>query len=120
MNRYLAEKERLLALDLLKQNAYWGGEVGAERLTGYLKPELFTIYQRAGDRTLLTKGRMRLDRNGNTEILQAFWGFEDDPARPDLAPPLLVYADLMATQDGRNLETAHLLYERFLEPTHRP
>jgi hypothetical protein len=120
INRYLAEKERLLALDLPKQKAYWGGEVAAERLTGYLKPEQFTIYQRGGDQTLLAKGRMRLDRNGNTEILQAFWGFEDDPGHPELAPPLLVYADLMATQDGRNLETAHLLYERFLKPTHRP
>ena len=52
--------------------------------------------------------------------IQAFWGFPEDPAHPDLVPPLLVYADLMATQDGRNLETARLLYEQFLEPTHRP
>ena len=30
--------------------------------------------------------------------------------------PLLAYADLMATADGRNLETARLVYDRFLEP----
>jgi hypothetical protein len=56
---------------------------------------------------------MRLDHRGNTELLQAFWGIPEDPA------PLLAYVDLIATQDGRNLEAAHLLYEQFLEPTHR-
>jgi hypothetical protein len=118
-NRYHADADRLLALNLHKLNAYWGAEVAAQRLTGYLKPEHFTIYQRGDEKTLLAQARMRRDPNGNTEILQAFWGFPDDPKHPDLVPPLLAYADLMATQDGRNLETARLLYEQFLEPTHR-
>lgn len=119
IDRYQADRDRLLTLDIRKQNAYWGAEVAAEHLTGFLKPERFTIYQRGAERTLLARARMRLDRNGNTELLQAFWGFADDPNYPDLVPPLLVYADLMATQDGRNLETAHLLYEQFLEPMYR-
>jgi hypothetical protein len=62
---------------------------------------------------------MRLDLNGNTELLQAFWNLPENPAHPDLVPPLLAYADLVATQDGRNLETARLLYEQFLEPLYR-
>jgi hypothetical protein len=119
-NHYQADVGRLLALDLKTRDAYWGAEVAAQRLTGYLKPEHFTIYQRGDEKTLLTLARMRLDPNGNTEILQAFWNFPDDPKYPDLVPPFLAYADLMATQDGRNLETARLLYEQFLEPTHRP
>jgi hypothetical protein len=118
-NRYQADAGLLLALDLRKLNAYWGAEVAAQRLTGYLKPEQFTIYQRGNEKTLLAQARVRLDPNGNTEILQTFWNFADDPKHPDLVPPLLAYADLMATQDGRNLETARLLYEQFLEPTHR-
>jgi hypothetical protein len=32
-----------------------------------------------------------------------------------LVPPLLVYADLLATGDARNLETAALIRERYLE-----
>lgn len=35
------------------------------------------------------------------------------PAYPDLAPALLVYADLVATGDERNLKTAQLLYDRY-------
>ena len=117
-NRYQAETDRLPTLNLHTQHACWGGEVAAERLTGYLKPELFTIYLHGDGKALLNQARMRLDPKGNTELLQAFWNFPEDPAHPDLVPPLLAYADLMATQDGRNLETARLLYEQFLEPTH--
>lgn len=119
-NRYQAETDRLLALNLHGQHAFWGAEVAAQRLTGYLKPELFTIYVYGDGKPLLHHARMRLDPNGNTELLQAFWGFPEDPNHPDIVPPLLAYADLMATQDGRNLETASLLYEQFLEPIHRP
>jgi hypothetical protein len=118
-NRYQADVDRLQALDLGGLKAFWGAEVAAQRLTGYLKPEHFTFYLRGDAKPLLTKARMRLDLNGNTELLQAFWDLPENPAHPDLVPPLLAYADLMATQDGRNLETAHLLYERFLEPLYR-
>jgi hypothetical protein len=118
-NRYQADPDRLQALDLHAQQAYWGAEVAAERLTGYLKPEHFTLYLRGDTKPLLMQARMRLDRNGNTELLQTFWNLPENPAHPDLVPPLLVYADLMATQDGRNLETARLLYEQLLDPLYR-
>ncbi len=31
-----------------------------------------------------------------------------------LAPPLLIYADLLATGDTRNIETARMIYEQEL------
>lgn len=118
-NRYQADADRLQALEPRKLRAFWGGEVAAQRLTGYLKPEHFTLYIRGDANPLLTQARMRLDLNGNTELLQAFWDLPENAVHPDLVPPLLVYADLMATQDGRNLEAARLLYEGFLESTYR-
>lgn len=119
-NRYQADIDRLLTLNLHEQRAFWGAEVAAQRLTGYLKPERFAIYLHGDGKPLLNRARMRLDPKGNTELLQVFWGFPVDPNHADLVPPLLAYADLMATQDGRNLEAARLLYEQFLEPTYRP
>jgi hypothetical protein len=116
--RYEADMERLLDLDLRVHHGYWGGEVGGQRLTGYLKPERFTLYLKREEKALLTQARMRLDLNGNTEVLQAFWNLPADQKYADVVPPLLAYADLMATADGRNLETARLIYEQFLEPTH--
>lgn len=114
--RYMADPERLLALDLKAHHAYWGGEVAGQRLTGYLKPERFTVYLGNSERQILVQGRMRLDPNGNIELLKAFWNLPADEERPDVVPPLLAYADLMATGDGRNLETARLIHERYLGP----
>jgi hypothetical protein len=118
-NRYQADVDRLKALDLLELKAFWGAEVAGQLLTGYLKPEHFTLYLRGDAKPILTQARMRLDLNGNTELLEAFWDLPQNPDHPDLVPPLLAYADLMATQDGRNLETGRLIYEQFLEPLFR-
>jgi hypothetical protein len=118
-NRYQADVDRLQTMDPRELKAFWGAEVAAQRLTGYLRPEHFTLYLRGDTKSLLTQARMRLDPNGNTELLQAFWDLPENPAHPDLVPPLLVYADLIATHDGRNLETARLLNEQFLEPLYR-
>ena len=115
--RYQADRTLLLQTDLGQFGAYWGGEYAAEQLTHYLKAERFTIYaQGAAPPGLMTKARMRLATDGNTEILRAFWHPElvEQPAKT--VPTLLVYADLMATGDPRNLETAKEFYERFLEP----
>ena len=53
----------------------------------------------------------RDERDGNVEILKKFWtGGEIG----DVAPLLVVHADLVATADSRNLETAQIVYERYL------
>lgn len=116
LRRYQADTGRLLALDLKDHHGYWGGEIAGQRLTGYLKPERFTLYVAGDEKPLLTQARMRLDPNGNAEILRAFWNLPTDEKYPEIVPPLLAYADLIATRDRRNLETARLIYDKFLEP----
>jgi hypothetical protein len=114
--RYTADRNRFLDLDLKPLGAYWGGEVAAERLTRYLKAEHLLVYTRGEVKDLLIQGRMRLAADGDAEILDAFWNPELDHTEKPLAPPLLVYADLMMTGDTRNLETAKMLYEQYLQP----
>jgi hypothetical protein len=116
--RFQADRDKLLAIDLAPFDAYWGGEYAAEQLMHYLKAELFTIYL-AGPPPppLLTGAHMRLAADGNTEILQTFWNRELVEPAATMVPPLLIYADLMATADPRNVETAKQLYEQFLQPT---
>jgi hypothetical protein len=48
--------------------------------------------------------------------LEAFWHPGLVENLTTIAPPLLIYADLMATADPRNLEAAKEVYDRFLEP----
>jgi hypothetical protein len=103
-------------MDLKPLEAYWGGEVAAERLTRDLRAEHLLVYTRGDVKKLLIQGRMRLAGDGDLEIPDAFWNPElDNPEKP-LAPPLLVYADLMMTGDTRNLETAKIFYEQYLQP----
>lgn len=104
-------------LDLVEYGAVWGGEVGADRLTGNLRPERFTIYARGPIENLLLRKRLRADAQGEVEILDMFWDFATTNADPDVAPALLVYADLMATVDPRNHEAARLVYERLIGST---
>lgn len=115
-NRYFAETDRLHALDLLRYRGYWGGEVAAQRLTGYLKPQNFTLYLEGNEKVVLTQARMRTDPRGNVEVLNVFWRFPLDQKDQDVVPPLLAYADLIATRDGRNREAAELIYDQFLKP----
>jgi hypothetical protein len=110
--------------DVTTYGAQWGGEVAAAKLTGYLKPETVTLYIRPGkDREnvmrLVATHRLRADPQGDIEMLDTFWDFPADQDHPDVVPPMLVYADLMATHDPRNLDTARLLYDRTIAPALR-
>lgn len=84
------------------------GEPAAAIVTGHLRPEIVTVYGDTGFAALARKIRPSKDKHGNLEALQKFWAFEvaQDDQQPPLVPPLLVYADLIATADARNRETA--------------
>ena len=95
-------------------NAFLGGEPAAAKLTGYLKPETTMIYAAHDIHEFLIKYRLKKDPQGDVEILKAFWHFEYPWTYRDLTPPLLVYADLLATAQERNIETGKLIYEKYL------
>jgi hypothetical protein len=105
-------------INLEPYHAYWGGEVAANRLLHQLVPETATIYANQTPKQLVAEHKLRADINGDVEILDAFW---NGPARTpgDVVPPILVYADLTATTDGRNLEAARMIYDQYVEPAFR-
>lgn len=109
-------------VDITKYGAQWGAEVAAEKLTGYLRPHALTIYlhKEQGQKNLtrmVAEHKLRADLQGDIEILDAFWDFEDEKPMPETVPPLLTYADLIATLDPRNLEAAKLIHERYIATT---
>lgn len=112
--RFEADPERLRRADLQKYQACWGGEVAAERLTHFLQAATFTIYAREPIAGLLAEHRMRANPRGNVEILDRFWQFAT--TNQGVVPPLLAYADLLATHDGRNIEAARLLHDQWIKP----
>lgn len=116
-------------LDIKTYDACWGGEVAASMYTGYLQPQVATVYlpKDAGNK-LLADAQLRkiTERTGNeaglVEIYRPFWPWQqpenmelpNDALRPGLVHPVLVYADLLMTGDTRNLETAGMIYEKYV------
>jgi hypothetical protein len=105
---------------LAEHGALWGGEPAAALLTGYLRPGVLTLYAEKMPNLLAARQKfMKEPASGHTavvEVRKRFWNFpaESGPGRDDLVPPLLVYADLLATGDARCIETARMIYENHI------
>jgi hypothetical protein len=92
----------------------WGGEVAGGKLTSFLTPETSTIYAEQVPDAFILAHDLRKDPAGGVELLRPFWR----PGRPsttsDCVHPIVVYADLAATDIDRNLQTAERIYERYI------
>lgn len=99
----------------------WSSEVAAYKMTGYLKPVTQTLYVGQEDmdgviKVLVKQHRIKPDPDGSIEILEQFWQTERD-TQSCLAPPLLVYAELLALMDPRANEAASMIREKCLDTT---
>ena len=113
LGRYQADgKEWQATIDPLKYEAVWGGETAAAKMTNMLRPEITTLYVRERDPALMHAARLKPNPTGNVELVTRFWEFEND--KPELAPVILVYADLLATGDARCIEVARELHGRIV------
>ena len=103
--------------------AAWGGEVAAEKITQHLNPATCTIYMNMDDTSRVTdivkRLKLRADANGTIEVVQSFWNmdyfFEIFPT----VPLHLIYADLLGTNDSRNLLIAKKIYNEVMNHVHR-
>lgn len=92
----------------------WGAEPAADLITNYLNPEILTIYTSEKKASLMPEWKLLPDESGNVRIYEKFW---NDPETDKLpyAPMLLVYADLIITDDSRCIETAERIYDQYLK-----
>lgn len=90
----------------------WGGEPGGAMLTDNLRPEKFTVFTVLELAEVAKKLRIVPDENGEVEVLQKFWN--TDFENTTVAPALLVYADLINSGFGRNIEIAKQIRENEL------
>lgn len=93
-------------------NVFLGGELAAAKITNYLRPKDIILYTQGNTNKLIVQMKMIQDQNGNIEIAEKFWNFPDKNDQQGTVPDLLIYADLMATGDNRNIETGRIIYEQ--------
>lgn len=115
IDRYDIPENKIDNLNLERYNALWGGEGAAARLTnGYLQPFIYTVYiddEHEFKGLFIIQNHIRKNPIGNLILMKRFWNFENDNY-PGMTHPILVYADLLATGDPRNIETAKIIYEK--------
>lgn len=99
-------------LGLRENTTVWGGEPAADMLTNYLRPEKYILHTREEGIDLMKKYRLVPAEDGKLEVLEMFWRNE----HPRLAPPILVYAELILEGGKRNEETAKRIFDEFIEP----
>lgn len=100
-------------LPVAGQTLYISGEAAAP---GIRNSETLTLYAETFDPQLAVVNRWRHDPDPNIFVRSQFWrdpSHQDRSATGDVlrAPDLLIYADLLASGDGRQAEAAHQLRE---------
>lgn len=101
------------AIPLKPGETYWGGEPAGELMTNYLVPEIFTLYTSEKRTNLLKYYRLVPEKTGNINLYQKFWKGQAT-YNETVVHPLLAYADLMNTGNNRCMETAKMIYDRYL------
>lgn len=106
-------------VDWRNTTAYLGGEPAAAMVTEYLKPDTITVYTPENPNPFLLAHRLKKDPDGNVELFKKFWDIDYPWNHKEnyagIAPPPLIYADLMATGNDRNIETARMVYDKYID-----
>ena len=100
-------------LKLNTNTTRWGGEAAGDLLTDYLIPAELTVYTTESRMELMKSLRMVPDEKGPVKAYKKFW--TNDEADNNVVPPLLVYTDLMNTNDRRCIETAQKIWDELLQ-----
>ncbi len=108
-------------LDITQFKAQWGGETAAAIMTDHLQPEVVTVYvENQHKANLIKAGRLRkaheLDTGMRVRLYRPFWAQPRNNFFDECVHPVLVYADLIATADPRNLEVAEIIHDKYIKP----
>lgn len=93
-----------------------GGELAAQLLTNYLIAENTYLYTEKSFLELAKQHRLIPSEDGNITLIEKFWNTSELSTQLTVNP-ILVYADLLNNPTPRNIETAQLLYKKYVATT---
>lgn len=85
----------------LPTGMFWGGECASNLLNDYLSPATFELYTEVSFSHLMRTGEIRTTE-GDIYMYQKFW-------KGNTMPLILIYADLIGSEDSRCIEAANKL-----------
>ncbi|OQX80888.1 MAG: hypothetical protein B6D64_02665 [Bacteroidetes bacterium 4484_276] len=98
--------------NLDSKKTVWGGVV-PDIIPGHLHPGELTLYTSKTMQEVMKNYHLIPDENGNVLACKKSWNDESYPG--NTAPPILIYADLINTNDKRCWETAKIIYDGYFE-----
>ncbi|MDD7886002.1 type IV toxin-antitoxin system AbiEi family antitoxin [Flavivirga sp. 57AJ16] len=106
----------------LNTEALWAGEPAAALITNYLNPEAFTLFTEKKKSEILTVLKLIPDSKGDITLYQPFW-IDSFPMErvaninhKNVVHPLIIYAQLIYSNNTRNIEAAQLIYNEYIKP----
>jgi hypothetical protein len=99
------------AIRLDSEKTVWGGEPAADKITNYLRPERFVIHTSEKQTDLIKNYNIIPNLNGELDVFEIFW-----KPQGEIAPPIIIYAELMLAGGKRNKETALKIYDEYIQP----
>lgn len=106
------EKEKDWKEYMLPAATCWGGANTGDLLTDHLIADKWTVYTKQDYKVLMKELKWIPDPNGNIQVLEKFW---EEKCEKNHVPPLIAYADLVDSDDPRYMETAKMIYEKYLQ-----
>lgn len=113
--RFQNENDRLdwRRMPLDSKRSVWGGEPAGNLMTGTIKPTTLTIYSNETRNELANNYRIIRDPDGDIKVYGKFWEF-NRYKNSYIAPPLLVYADLINSMNTNNHKVAAEIFDNVL------
>lgn len=106
-----------IRLNVPPLNASIGGELAAEYLSDYLIAESAIIYTSESFFELAKSANWIPATDGKITLIEQFWTEKEPINSQKIVPPILVYADLLNTPNPRNIETAEIIYNKYVKTT---
>ncbi len=109
--------------DLDDWNAQWGGEAAGNLYTNYLSPAKLTLFVPEKSKNWMRDLKLiPAHERAEIEVFRIFWNknhpiFREVKSLPFAVPPILAYAELIGTNDSRNIETAQRIFDEYIQFT---
>lgn len=97
---------------LLPEATCWGGANAGDLLTDYLIADHWTLYTAQDFMTIMKAFKWVPDPNGHITVIEKFW---HEKGQDKHVPPMIAYADLTEHENPRYMETATIIYEKYLK-----
>jgi hypothetical protein len=93
----------------------WGGGAAAQRLTGYYRGDLTTVYLSEASAAVAAPLRLIPDATGSVVIMRPMASLVFEAPDPAVVNPILVYADLLLENHARARDAADEIFRRYVQ-----